>query len=92
MVLVITNCEEEDYLTLSTHLFSRQMHLLFKDGTARVAISVDKLHELAFVASVLKCGLVFRPFSFTFQGKRYHTLEIVREKDEDTDSGDRVFS
>lgn len=68
MVYVITNCTEEDYKTLSTHLFKRQIVLLFKDGVAKIGIDIKTLFDLSFVAASLKCSLLFTPFKYECNG------------------------
>jgi len=68
MIYVITNCTEEDYKTLSTHLFKRQIVLLFKDGVAKIGIDINTLFDLSFVAASLKCSFLFTPFAFEHNG------------------------
>lgn len=80
MVYVITNCTKEDYDTLSTHLFKRQIVLLFKDGVAKIGVDLNSLFDLAFTAASLKCSFLFTPFNYECNGKKYHTLEIVRKE------------
>ncbi len=48
--------------------------------------------DLTFVASILNCDLLLRPFAYQYDDKRYNVLTIVRGEDEDKNSGDRVQS
>lgn len=87
MLCVIINCSEKDYDELSMHLFKRQIELLFKDGKAYVGIHINTMFDLSFVSSFLHCKLLFSPFGLFFNKKWYHTLKIVREDNENTNSG-----
>lgn len=80
MIYVITNCTKEDYEELSTHLFRRQLELLFTDdGMAYIGVKPDNLFDLSFIATCLKCSLLFKPFGFKFGEHKFHALEIVRK-------------
>ncbi len=92
MVFVLENCEQEDYETLSTHLFRRQTRLFIKNGVGRVGIDIETLFDICFISNLLHCKLLLTPFGFEIEGKKYHSLKIVREEDEDKDSRDRVLN
>lgn len=82
MQCVFPNLQKDDYEILSVYLFKRQLQILVKDGIAVVAVDIDSPFTVPFIASVLKCKLLFAPFNYEFDGTKYHTLTIVREEDE----------
>ena len=92
MIFVFTNCNKDDYDILSSHLFKRQIVLFFEDGAFRVGVELLSTSDLTFVASILNCDLLLRPFAYQYDDKRYNVLTIVRGEDEDKNSGDRVQS
>lgn len=93
MRLVILKCDDEDRKTLETHLFARQFGIMIKDNCGYLYVDIAMPEDLGFLAAILKCDFKFVHNGFQLNGKRYSTIEIIREENasEDKDSGDRIL-
>lgn len=94
MKFVLLNCSSEDADTIFMTLYKRQISFLVDNEKDRsyICVDLDRIQDISFLGSLLRCKLLFEPFSFTHGDKKYCTLKIVREDNENKDSGNRVLS
>lgn len=88
--LVILKCDDDDRKTLETHLFARQFGIMIKDNCGYLYVDIAMPEDLGFLSAILKCDFKFVHNGFQLNGKRYSTIEIIREDDtvENKNSGD----
>ncbi len=92
MKFVLQNITEQDAEEIFLHLYKRQVGLFVKDDKQYLYVDLDRPSDITFLGMMLKCEFLFKPLRFEHSfGHRYNILEIVRDKNEDTDSGDGVL-
>ena len=87
-------CDDDDRKTIETHLFARQFGIVIKDNCGYIYVNIDKPEELSFLSAILKCDFKFTHNGFNHNGRRYSTLQVIREENpnEHKDCGDRVLT
>jgi len=85
--LIVLGCDDNDRKTMETHLFARQFGIVIKDNCGYMYVNIDKPEDLSFLSAILKCDFKFTHNGFTNNGKRYSTIQIIREENPNEDKG-----
>ena len=66
---------------------------MIRDNCGYMYVDIAMPEDLNFLAAILKCDFKYVHNGFQLNGKRYSTIEIIREDsaNEDQNSGNRVL-
>lgn len=79
MRLVLLGVDDDDRKTIETHLFARQFGIMIRDNCGYMYVDIAMPEDLNFLAAILKCDFKYVHNGFQLNGKRYSTIEIIRE-------------
>ena len=82
MRLILLGVDDDDRKTLETHLFARQFGLVIKNNCGYLYVDIAMPEDLNFLSAILKCDFRFTLNGFQLNGKRFSTLELIREEEQ----------